>query len=162
VRVRNAAEWTTFVDGIDYDARRQRQRIVYGGGSGGRVTTAYTYDRFTFRLTHLETSRDLDARLLQNLSYTYDPAANITEIRDEAQQTVFFDNAVVTPSAAYEYDAIYRLIQASGREQAGGAADSQPDDRDRRRRTSRTRTTSTRSGSTPSRISTTPSGTSCG
>ena len=30
VRVRNAAEWTTFVDGIDYDAKRQRQRIVYG------------------------------------------------------------------------------------------------------------------------------------
>ena len=51
---------------------------------------------------------------LQDLSYTYDPAGNITHIRDDAQQTIYFNNAVSTPSADYTYDAIYRLIEATG------------------------------------------------
>lgn len=61
---------------------------------------------------------------LQNLRYTYDPAGNITDIRDGAQQVIYFRNRRVEPSADYTYDAIYRLIEATGREhlgQAGGA-----------------------------------------
>ncbi|CUU56570.1 RHS repeat-associated core domain-containing protein [Parafrankia irregularis] len=61
---------------------------------------------------------------LQNLHYTYDPAGNITHIRDDAQQTVYFRNQRVEPSNDYIYDALYRLIQADSREhlgQAGGA-----------------------------------------
>ena len=64
---------------------------------------------------------------MQNLHYTYDPAGNITHIRDDAQQTIFFSNQRVEPSAEYTYDAIYRLIEATGREhlgQIGGVADS--------------------------------------
>jgi len=61
---------------------------------------------------------------LQNLHYTYDPAGNITHIRDDAQQTIYFKNKRVEPSNDYVYDALYRLIQTDGREhlgQAGGA-----------------------------------------
>ena len=61
---------------------------------------------------------------MQNLHYTYDPAGNITHIRDDAQQTIYFRNKRVEPSADYTYDAIYRLIEATGREhlgQVGGA-----------------------------------------
>ena len=64
------------------------------------------------------------SRGLQNLHYTFDPAGNITHIRDDAQQTIFFANARVEPNAEYSYDAIFRLIEATGREhlgQAGGA-----------------------------------------
>ena len=64
---------------------------------------------------------------MQNLHYTYDPAGNITHIRDDAQQTIYFRNKRVEPSADYTYDAVYRLIEATGREhlgQAGGRADS--------------------------------------
>ena len=49
---------------------------------------------------------------------------NITHIRDDAQQIIFFRNQRVEPSAYYIYDAIYRLIHATGREhlgQVGGA-----------------------------------------
>ena len=67
---------------------------------------------------------------MQDLDYTYDPVGNITEIVDSAQQTVFFNNDVVTPSAQYVYDAIYRLTQATGRELAGGIADVQRDQND--------------------------------
>jgi RHS repeat-associated protein len=56
---------------------------------------------------------------LQNLHYTYDPAGNITHIRDDAQQTVYFRNQRVEPSNDYVYDALYRLLQADGREHLG-------------------------------------------
>ena len=123
------------VANIDYDAKGQRQRIDYRNG----VSTLYSYDPLTFRLTHLLTRRNAAAfpaddpqppvagwpgRQVQNLHYTYDPAGNITHIQDDAQQTIYFRNQRVEPSNDYTYDALYRLIQASGREhlgQAGGA-----------------------------------------
>ena len=111
--LRGAATITTFVNNIDYDAKGQRERIEYGNG----VNTAYSYDPLTFRLAHLQTLRGTEA--LQDLSYTYDPVGNITRIRDDAQQTIYFRNQRVEPSAEYTYDAIYRLIEATGREHLG-------------------------------------------
>ncbi|MFT3771558.1 MAG: SpvB/TcaC N-terminal domain-containing protein [Minicystis sp.] len=113
VRVRGAAGWTTFVDDIDYDAKGQREKIVYGAGA---TTTEYTYDPLTFRLTRLKTKRASDDAVLQNLAYTYDPVGNIVEIDDSAQQAVFFGGDVVLPRMAYVYDALYRLTEAQGRE----------------------------------------------
>jgi RHS repeat-associated protein len=119
-----------FVKNIDYNAKGQRTRIDYGNG----VTTAYAHDPLTFRLTHLLTSRDASAFpedcpqsppqdwpgcQAQNLSYIYDPVGNITKIRDDAQQTIYFRNKRVEPSAEYTYDPIYRLIAATGREHLG-------------------------------------------
>ncbi|XYI02098.1 RHS repeat-associated core domain-containing protein [Sorangium sp. So ce1128] len=124
-RVRGAAAWTTFVDDIDYDAKGQRERIDHGNGT----STAYTYDPLTFRLSRLRTQRSADSAVLQNLTYVYDPAGNIVEIGDSAQQTVFFNNAVISPSAQYVYDAVYRLIEATGREHAS-LADVQRDQND--------------------------------
>jgi RHS repeat-associated protein len=43
----------------------------------------------------------------------------VTNIRDSAQQTIFFRNKRVEPSAEYTYDAVYRLIEAAGREHLG-------------------------------------------
>ncbi|WP_438038799.1 RHS repeat domain-containing protein [Sorangium sp. So ce128] len=126
VRIRDAAAWTTFVDNIDYDAKGQRERIDYGNGT----STEYTYDPPTFRLARLRTTRSSDGAVLQNLTYTYDPVGNIVEIKDSAQQTVFFNNAMVSPNAQYVYDAVYRLIEATGREHAGGLADVQRDQND--------------------------------
>ncbi len=114
VRLRGAAEWTSFVADIDYNAKGQRELIEYGNG----VQTTYDYDPLTFRLINLKTTRDSDGDL-QNLSYTFDPAGNITYIKDAAQQTIFFANTRITPDADYTYDAIYQLIQASGREHIG-------------------------------------------
>jgi len=128
------------VSDIDYDAKGQRLRIDYGND----VRTTYVYDPLTYRLARLHTERGgghpqacateltdpgRDQRScpkptpvcqgVQNLHYTYDPAGNITGIRDEAQQTVFFRNRCVEPSAEYTYDAAYRLIEATGREHIG-------------------------------------------
>ncbi len=111
--LRGAATATPFVVGIDYNAIGQRQSIQYANGA----TTTYHYDRLTFLLTRLKTLRA--AQALQDLRYTYDPAGNITYIRDDAQQTIYFNNAVVEPHADYTYDPLYRLIEATGREHIG-------------------------------------------
>jgi RHS repeat-associated protein len=122
VNLRGAATATPFVTDIDYDAKGQREQIVYGNG----VRTKYTYDRLTFRLIHLDTTRESDGKRLQDLSYTYDPVGNITTIRDDAQQTIYFKNRRVEPSADYTYDALYRLVSATGREHLGQNTDGKP------------------------------------
>jgi RHS repeat-associated protein len=122
--------WTPFITNIDYDAKGRRTRIDYGNS----VTTTYTYDPLTLRLTHLLTRRDVTrfpddcpqspptgwpGCQVQNLHYTYDPAGNITHVRDDAQQTRYFQNQRVEPSADFIHDALYRLIEATGREHLG-------------------------------------------
>jgi len=112
VKVRGAGTATSFVDDIAYDAKGQRLAVEWGNGS----TTEYTYDPTTFRLTRLLTTRPSPSATLQDLRYTFDAVGNIARIRDEAQQGTFFGGAFAAPAAVYTYDAVYRLIEASGRE----------------------------------------------
>jgi RHS repeat-associated protein len=120
------------VTDISYDARGRRIRVDYGTG----VTTSYTYDSLSFRLVHLLTRRPAGAFpddcpkpvlsgwpgcQIQNLHYAYDPIGNVISIRDDAQQAVYFRNKRVEPSGEYVYDALYRLIEADGREHLGQA-----------------------------------------
>ena len=114
---------TPFVTNINYDAKGQRELVEYANG----VYTEYTYDPLTFRVIRIRTIRTKDNACLQDLNYTYDPVGNITELRDNAQKTIFYDNARVEPVNSYEYDALYRLICAEGREHAGQNANAQPD-----------------------------------
>ncbi len=55
--------------------------------------------------------------VVQDLNYWYDPVGNITRISDDAQQTLFYANQLVSPEQDFTYDALYRLTEASGREQ---------------------------------------------
>jgi len=117
---------------IAYNAKGQKELVRYGNGT----LTRYDYDPETFRLIQLRTTRPgfdptfpnlalslKDARVLQNLHYTFDPVGNIIEIRDEAYEPAFFSNQKVDAVSRYSYDAIYRLVRATGREnyQASGA-----------------------------------------
>lgn len=115
--------WTPFVSKIDYDPKGQRKRIKYGNG----VKTTYDYDPLTFRLIQLKTSRGNglngpsakifnDTTIVQDLHYTYDPAGNITCIKDIALQTINRRGIIVKPFSSYTYDALYRLVEAKGRE----------------------------------------------
>jgi RHS repeat-associated protein len=115
VNLRGAQAATPFVTNIDYDAKGRRALIEYDNGT----RTDYAYDRLSLRLRGLRTTRASDGAVLQDLSYTCDPTGNITQIRDAAQQTIYFRNAVVTPDNDYTYDAVYRLIMAQGREHIG-------------------------------------------
>lgn len=102
------------VRNIDYNEKGQRTRIQYGNG----VSTRYDYDPQTFRLARMRTTRR-SGGLLQDLQYTYDTVGNIVQIWDQAIPTVFFDNHRVEPVSVYQYDSLYRLTTASGREHIG-------------------------------------------
>ena len=115
VNLQGSSTATAFVTNIDYNAKGQRTLIEYGNGA----TTDYSYDPITFRLSELKTTRTSDSAILQDLAYAYDPVGNITSIGDTAQETIYFNNQVVTATANYTYDALYRLISATGREHIG-------------------------------------------
>jgi RHS repeat-associated protein len=110
---------------IWYNAKGQKVYQRLGNGT----VTRYDYDPQTFRLMQLRSTRVLDElsfpiyhsnliddKIVQQLHYTYDPVGNITEIHDEAYEPVFFQGQKVEPRSFYEYDALYRLIKSSGRE----------------------------------------------
>lgn len=105
------------IKSILYNENGQRKEVCYRNN----VITKYEYGLKTYRLINLKTERTNAApnkKLAQDIYYTYDPVGNITLITDNAQQDIYFSNRKTSPDASYEYDAIYRLIKASGREQA--------------------------------------------
>jgi RHS repeat-associated protein len=120
VVMRGALTATSFVADVDYDAKGRRTLIIYGDGSNV-ATTRYRYDPSTLRLTGLTTRRASDQALVQDLSYSYDPAGNVTRAEDGAQQTVYFNNQMAQPRRDYTYDAVYRLVVARGREHVSQA-----------------------------------------
>lgn len=128
-KLRGAADATPFVTSIRYDAKGQRLSIAYGNGT----STTYEYDPDTFRLSHLVTTRPTGPGL-QDLSWVYDPAANVISMADAAQQTTYFNSVPVAASQHFEYDALYRLTSAQGREQIGQNLPTDPWDGSRTRR----------------------------
>jgi RHS repeat-associated protein len=121
--------WTSLVADIEYNAKGQRTCTRYGNGA----TTRYEYDDKTFLLLRLKTGRPvgrngLTARIfndpasVQDLAYTYDPVGNVTRVVDLALRTVFHANQKIDPRCDYTYDSIYRLIEATGRENSDQSA----------------------------------------
>ena len=122
-----AEQTLPFVRHIDYNPKGQRTSIDYANG----VTTVSHYDPLTWRLIHLKSSRSATPAspafaglvfaapdVLQDLHYSYDPSGHMLRIADHALKTVHFDQQKVEPVADLTYDALYRLIAASGREHA--------------------------------------------
>lgn len=114
-RETNNNQLQAIVSNIRYNARSQREEVGYGNG----VTTTYRYDPNTFYLTRLLSQRQQDSPILQDIQYSYDPVGNLAEIVDHSHRTVFGDNNVVAPRQTYRYDALYRLVRATGREHPG-------------------------------------------
>jgi RHS repeat-associated protein len=123
------------VTNVEYNAKGQRTRVEHGNG----VITTFVYEPTTFRLLRTVTRRpggafatdcpnpptplELPTRPcgVQNLQFAFDPAGNVTGVYDDAQQTIYYNGTVAPPSSRYRYDALYRLIEASGREHASNA-----------------------------------------
>ena len=128
---------TLSVERIAYDAKGQRTLVAYGNG----VMTRYAYDPHTFRLQRLRSERytkpdDLSYRpggeALQDFGYDYDLVGNILAIRDRAPGSGILNNPealtagdptlaqlLVSGNALnrrFDYDPIYRLLSATGRE----------------------------------------------
>ncbi len=118
VQVKKDNVTTIYVQNINYDEKGQRKNILYGN----QVQTKYKYDPKTFRLKQLRSIKN-SGEVLQDLNYTYDPSGNITQIQDKAIPVVFYNNQKINGKNEYTYDALYRLIQAAGREQSTNTVD---------------------------------------
>ena len=95
-----------------YNEKGQRKNIYYGNNT----KTRYYYNVLNFRLERILTTRNNGQDILQDLNYDFDAVGNIISVRDDAQETHFFGNQQIEPISTYEYDALYRLINAKGRE----------------------------------------------
>lgn len=115
VKFKGETAYKNIVKSISYNPNGQREIIKYGNDT----KTEYEYERETFRLFSLKTIRLSDSKRLQNIAYTYDPVGNITLLNDKSHQQVFQNNQDVRSKHTYAYDALYRLVQAKGREHTG-------------------------------------------
>lgn len=104
--------WECHIAGISYNAEARPLKIQWGN----KVTTSFTYDAETGYATNKRSQRASDGAVLEDITYTYDILGQTSHSTDAAQQTLFFRNAVVEPSREYWYDALGRLIKATGRE----------------------------------------------
>ncbi|KAH7138741.1 insecticidal toxin complex protein [Dendryphion nanum] len=115
-----AGPWKPIVKQITYTVRGSRSSIEFGNG----VKTTVEHDDLTRHIRNLTTTRPTGrggTETLQNLTYIHDPVGNITLVKDTAQQDIYFRNQIIEPSNDYTYDAVYRLIRATGREHLGQA-----------------------------------------
>jgi RHS repeat-associated protein len=132
---------TVFVERIAYDARGLRTLIAYGNG----VMTRYAYEPDNSRLARLLTQAfthpggdalafapRADRKVLQDLAYAYDLAGNVLTLQDRTPAS----GVAANPDALretdpvlrdllsrgealvrrFEYDPLYRLLSATGRE----------------------------------------------
>lgn len=113
-RPRGQSSWQSVVLNIDYNARGQRVKVAWGNG----VHTRYGYDPLRFRLNELKSWRKQggEGRPLQHHRYFHDVAGNIVEITDESDPTHFYKGHAEPGGQLFEYDALYQLIRAEGRE----------------------------------------------
>ena len=103
----------TLVNAIEYNAFGQIEQERAGNG----MRTTSSYDPANGRLTNLDTQGPAQG-FLQELSYGYDPAGNITEIADAALPIQHFANQRIEPVRRFTYDTLYQLISATGWETA--------------------------------------------
>jgi len=102
---------TSYIKDIDYNEKGQRIKIIYGND----VISKFDYDKETFQLNHVETKRQNNDPL-QDWYYTFDPTGNITHIEDQNIPVVFYNNQKISGLSEFTYDALYRLVEATGRE----------------------------------------------
>lgn len=99
---------TSYVTDISYNTFNQRTKITLGNN----VSTAYTYDLNSFRLSQICTRLTLDCSdpastptTLQKISYGYDAVGNVTTMADGVN---------ATNSQTFTYDDLNRLKTATG------------------------------------------------
>jgi RHS repeat-associated protein len=112
---------TTYIDRIAYNAKGQRILIAYGNN----IMTRYLYRTDNFRLLRMKSEKYLASGLTytpqsgsikQNLSYLYDLTGNIISITDSTPNCGVAGSNLLERD--YGYDALYRLLSATGRETA--------------------------------------------
>jgi insecticidal toxin complex protein TccC len=103
----------TLVGDIRYDAQSRVESETAGNG----VVSTARYGAEDGRLLELKAVRST-GEVLQDLAYDYDPVGNVTRIEDRAQPIRYSANQRIEPVSTYQYDTLYQLVEATGRELA--------------------------------------------
>ena len=120
-----ALDGRVLVERLAYNARGQRLLLARGNG----LMTRYAYDAVSLRLRRLrtegysaagETLTPLSGSTRQDTTYAYDLAGNITATVERAPQSGVGGAAEL--ERLFAYDALYRLLEATGRENQPTAA----------------------------------------
>ena len=141
---RVSVDGDVFVERIAYNAKGQRALIAHGNG----LMTRYAYDPTTLRLVRLRTDSYVSGVLaytpqgtpLQDFSYDHDLAGNVLRITEQTPGCGVRNNAqsptypqLQTQLAAgnalvrnFDYDPLYRLTLATGREANNIPANGRP------------------------------------
>ena len=115
------SSYVNYVERIAYNAKGQQLLVAYGNG----IMTRFLYRSDNFRLLRLKSEKYTKSGLTytsnsgikQNYSYEYDLSGNIINISDTTTNCGYG----ATPNALsrdFMYDALYRLLSATGRETA--------------------------------------------
>ncbi|EID8007360.1 RHS repeat protein [Salmonella enterica] len=104
----------TLLEHISWSAASQ---VLEEKTSNG-ITTTYGYEPETQWLSTLAAQRS-DNTVLQSLAYRYDNTGNVTSITDNQVATRYYRNQVTDGLKEFSYDALYQLLEATGRENAG-------------------------------------------
>jgi len=107
-------EKMTLLAGMAWSAAGQ----VLTESAGNGVTTAYSYDPQNQWLATI-TAQRADNTTLQALSYGYDFTGNVTSISDGTVTAGYWRNQATNGTRQFTYDALYQLLSATGRENAG-------------------------------------------
>ena len=107
-------ETQTLLTDVTWSAAGQ----VLTESAGNGVTTGYSYDPQTQWLSGI-LAKDADGRRLQDLSWKYDFTGNVTSLTDGCVATGYWRNQATDGVRNYTYDALYQLLSAEGRENAG-------------------------------------------
>ncbi|MFJ1917416.1 RHS repeat domain-containing protein [Streptomyces sp. NPDC088147] len=97
----------TLVNSTAHDVFSRPVRTEYGT-LGKKVYTSRVYDEHTGRMTRQTTDRDLAPQRIDDTSYTYDPAGNITGITTASGQ----DTAKTVDTQCFTTDLLGRLGEA--------------------------------------------------
>lgn len=110
---------TDYVKHIAYNAKGQRLLIAFGND----IMTRYLYDNLTFRLKRLKSEKFDQAgwtftpqsgTVKQDYAYVNDLIGNIVQINDKSPDCGVGGTSSL--DREFEYDPLYRLIEADGRE----------------------------------------------
>ncbi|MDP3146604.1 MAG: hypothetical protein Q8N66_14440, partial [Bacteroidota bacterium] len=115
---------TTYVENIAYNAKGQRLLIAFGNS----IMTRYIYDTFTFRLLRYRSEKYIKSQVGNTITYAYqsgtnkqDDGFNFDLIGNILKTLTRVSDCGISPTPdaldrVFEYDPIYRLISATGRE----------------------------------------------
>ncbi len=94
---------------------------------GAKLINTARYAPHNARLLQMKTYRQGEAATpLQDLTYTYEPVGNIVSLSDLAQPTQWHSNARIEALSRYEYDSLYQLTLATGREDGASTSGQAP------------------------------------